>query len=180
MLGGLVDEVKDLQELGVKENFFKNALNEEVQVDSLLAYNRDRVANFERERFDWLNRYEMIKPKPQDEHRTEWETRQTRENLALLQKDLSDNRMRLFEERQVILKLQNENNQLKKKHGLDQEVMNTLVNYCNPIEQTVIYSKGKKPSRLYLTRHPNKVCEQRFEPGLQPSRAAKGGLSFKE
>jgi hypothetical protein len=147
MLGGLVDEIKELQDLGVKENFFKNALNEETQVDSFLAYTRDRVAQFEKERFDWLKRYEMIRVKAEDEHKVEWETRQVREAIALMQKDLSDNRMRLFEERQLVLKLQNENNQLTRKHGLDQKVMNTLVAHCNPIEQTVIYSKGNKPSR---------------------------------
>lgn len=157
MLGGLVDEVKTLQDLGVKENFFKNALNEETQVDSFLAYTRDRVAQFEKERFDWLKRYEMIRVKAEDEHRLEWDTRQVREAIALMQKDLSDNRMRLFEERQLILKLQNENNQLKRKNGLDQQVMNTLVAHCNPIEQTVIYSKGNKPSSISLSRYLHKV-----------------------
>jgi hypothetical protein len=148
MLGGLVQQVETVQELGVKENFFKNALNEECHVDSLLAYNRNRVAKFEDERLEWLRRYEMLKPRPEDEHRMEWDVRELKDQIALLQKDLSDNRVKLFEERQLILKAQSENAQLKKRANLDQQVAATLVAHCNPIEQTVVYNKGQKPSNL--------------------------------
>jgi hypothetical protein len=144
-------EVINSDPQSVKANFFKNALNEETQVDSLLAYHRQRIANFENERGDWLQRYEQIKIRPEESHRTEWELRQLKDSIAQLQKSLSDGRVRLFEERQLIMKIQNENTQLKKKANIDQQVKSTLVTHCNPIEQTVVYQKGHKPGSLKLT-----------------------------
>ena len=147
MIGGLVDEIKDLQVLNVKENFFKTALNEETYVDTLLAYNRRRVANFEKERQDWLRRFEMVRVKPEEQHRSEWELRQLKDSIAILQKDLSDNRLRLFEERQQILKLQAENEQLERRGQMEQKAADVLISHCTPVEQTIVYNAGKKPGR---------------------------------
>jgi hypothetical protein len=41
-----------------KEDFFKTALNEETQVNSLTAYYRQKIASFEAERFEWMTRFE--------------------------------------------------------------------------------------------------------------------------
>ena len=129
-----------------KEDFFKTALNEETEVNSLLAYYRERISNFERERFEWLSRFEQVKLSQEQKHKLEWDVRRSKDEIADLQRALSDARLKLFEEKQISLKLSAENEQLLERADCDGRKIGELMNVCNPVEQKIIFKKNQKPS----------------------------------
>jgi hypothetical protein len=53
--------------------------------------------------------------------------------MSELQKALSESRMKLFEERQMLLKYRAENESLLERHGEDQRRVNELVGLANPV-----------------------------------------------
>jgi len=129
-----------------REDLFKTALNEETEVDSLLAYYRERIANFEKERFEWIGRFEQVKLSQEEKHRTEWDLRRAKDEIADLQRALSDARLKIFEEKQLNLKLSSENAQLMERADLDKNKIGNLVNACNLVEQKIVFKRNEKPS----------------------------------
>lgn len=135
------------QQEKAQQDFFKAALNEETEVNSLLAYYRQRIAAFEKERFDWLSRFEQVKLSQEEKHNLEWDIRRAKDEIADLQRALSDSRLKLFEEKQMGLKLSSENEQLAERADMDTRKIGELVDACNPMEQKVILRKGQKPCK---------------------------------
>jgi coiled-coil domain-containing protein 77 len=56
-----------------KERLFKLAYNEESEANTLLAFYRDRIHNFDLEREEWLQKLELVKMSQQEQHKTQWE-----------------------------------------------------------------------------------------------------------
>lgn len=130
-----------------KQDFFKTALNEETQIDSLLTYYRQKISNFENERFEWISRFQQLKLSKEEQHRGEWDLKRAKDEIADLQRALSDARLKLFEEKQLKLKYQNENEQLNDRVFDDRKKIGELMNICKPVEQKVVFRKNKKPSK---------------------------------
>lgn len=82
-----------------KEDFFKTALNEETEVNSLIAYYRQKISAFEAERFEWMARFEQLKLSQEEKHKQEWDLKRSKNEIADLQRALSDSRVKLFEEK---------------------------------------------------------------------------------
>uniref|UniRef100_A0A672VCQ7 Coiled-coil domain containing 77 n=1 Tax=Strigops habroptila TaxID=2489341 RepID=A0A672VCQ7_STRHB len=79
----------------------------------LLEYYRKTIADFDREHEDLVKRLERYKETYDEQHKLQWEVRQREEEIAELQKALSDMQVYLFQEREHVLRLYAENDRLK-------------------------------------------------------------------
>ena len=80
----------------------------------LLAYYRTRLGEFEQELSEAAARTSAIEVSHEELHRTQWELKVRHEEVAELQRALSDANVYLFDEREQVLKLQAENDQVSK------------------------------------------------------------------
>ena len=78
----------------------------------LLAYYRTRIGEFERDLEDAAKHTSAIEVSHEELHRTQWELKVRHEEVAELQRALSDANVYLFDEREQVLKLQAENDQV--------------------------------------------------------------------
>ena len=78
----------------------------------LLSYYRTRIGEFERELDEAAKRTSAIEVSHEELHRTQWELKVRHEEVAELQRALSDANVYLFDEREQVLKLQAENDQV--------------------------------------------------------------------
>ena len=78
----------------------------------LLSYYRTRIGEFERDLEDAAARTSAIEVSHEELHRTQWELKVRHEEVAELQRALSDANVYLFDEREQVLKLQAENDQV--------------------------------------------------------------------
>ena len=79
----------------------------------LLLYYRERVEKSERDYQEALNAIDSIKLSHQDYHTLYWELHQRVNEIADLQKEISNSRLFLAEERKQLLKAVQENDALK-------------------------------------------------------------------
>ncbi|NXL94021.1 CCD77 protein, partial [Alectura lathami] len=79
----------------------------------LLEYYRKKIADFDEEHEDLVKRLERYKETYDEQHKLQWEVRQREEEIAELQKALSDMQIYLFQEREQVLRLYAENDRLK-------------------------------------------------------------------
>lgn len=141
-----IGKVSDLD----RERFFRMALNEEIEVNSLLAYYRDRINEFDSQREDWLAKYNKVRT-PQDEaHKQEWELQKRREEVNELQHTLEEGKLVLYNERQEIMDLIKENDQLKLKELEDRKKINELMLLGEPVEEEVVFYKDVKPGKFFF------------------------------
>lgn len=79
----------------------------------LIEYYRKKIGEYDIEREEIFKRIESIKLTMDDQHKLQWELRQKDDEIAELQKALSDMQVFLFQEREQVLKLYAENDRLK-------------------------------------------------------------------
>lgn len=85
-------------------------------------------------------------------HRTQWELRVRHEEIAELQRALSDANVYLFDEREQVLKLQAENDQLKIQELEDRRRIQHLLALTQPVSQEVTFFRDCRPAKM--TRFP--------------------------
>jgi predicted site-specific integrase-resolvase len=95
-----------------KDELYRIGLNDDSEVNPLTAYYRHRINRFEQERLETIKHIERIKVSVEEKHRAEWDIQRSKEVVAELQKSLSDARTKLYDERQITLKLKAENDSL--------------------------------------------------------------------
>ncbi len=76
------------------------AVNDEEELNSLLAYYRDRINDINRERQEWLERLEQCHLNQEEKHQLEWTLQKRSDEVAELQRTLTEFKVQLFEERQ--------------------------------------------------------------------------------
>ena len=81
----------------------------------LLEYYRKKIGEYDIEREELIKRLEKFKQTLDDQHKLQWELRQKDDEIAELQKAVSDMQVFLFQEREQVLKLYAENDRLKVK-----------------------------------------------------------------
>ena len=79
----------------------------------LLEYYRKKIGEYDAERDDLMKRLDKFKETLDDQHKLQWELRQRDDEIAELQKAISDMQVFLFQEREQVLKLYAENDRLK-------------------------------------------------------------------
>lgn len=79
----------------------------------LLEYYRKKIGEYDVEREEIFKRLDSLKGTMDDQHKLQWELRQKDDEIAELQKAISDMQVFLFKEREQVLKLYAENDRLK-------------------------------------------------------------------
>lgn len=128
----------------------KLAVNDENEMNTLLTYYRARLADFDKERQEWIEKLEVLRYSQEDKHKNDWELQKRNNEIAELQKTLSEFKLSLFDERQHILKLKKENDLLKIKELDDRKKIAELLSMTNSIEEEVIMYKDLRPGEIPL------------------------------
>eukprot|EP00943_MAST-04B_sp_MAST-4B-sp1_P008619 g8619.t1 len=118
----------------------------------LLTYYRNRLREFEKERSVMIKRMNAIEVSHEELHRTQWDLRVRQEEIAELQRALSDANVYLFDEREQVLKLQAENDQLKIQELEDRRRIQHLLALTQPVSQEVTFFRDCRPAKM--TRFP--------------------------
>lgn len=84
----------------------------------LLEYYQKKMANCESENEDLLKKLELYREACEEQHKLEWNLQQREEEIAELQKALSDMQVCLFQEREHVLRLYSENDRLRIRYWL--------------------------------------------------------------
>ncbi|OWK62478.1 Coiled-coil domain-containing protein 77 [Lonchura striata] len=79
----------------------------------LLEYYRKKIADFDEEHEELVKRLEKYKQTYDEQHQLQWEVCSLEEEIAELQKALSDMQVYLFQEKEQVLRLCSENDRLK-------------------------------------------------------------------
>ena len=108
----------------------------------LVKFYRDRVNDFERERDELIQRVDAVGIRRSELHQAEWELKKRTDEVTDLQKALSDAHAYLFEERERLLKIQTENDELKLQEAEDRHRIQHLLGLLNPGVEGISFSKG--------------------------------------
>ncbi|XP_077196104.1 coiled-coil domain-containing protein 77 [Paroedura picta] len=153
----------------------------------LLEYYRKKIAQFDEEHEELVKRLEKYKATYDEQHKLQWEMRQREEEIAELQKALSDMQVYLFQEREHVLRLYAENDRLKIRELEDRKKIQHLLALVGPDNGEVTYfhkeppHKVTIPQRLIKSKDPYERNENStLKTGVKSSAskpAAKGGKS---
>eukprot|EP00940_MAST-03C_sp_MAST-3C-sp2_P001419 g1419.t1 len=106
-------EVGKVKNALVKRMRGVNKWEDEIASSELLHYYRNRVDSFEKERSDAMDRLDSIEVAYKDAHRVEWELRLREEEIAELQRALSDSHVLHQDMKRDISSLRDENERLR-------------------------------------------------------------------
>ena len=87
------------------------------------------------------------------QHKSQWELRQREEEIAELQKALSDMQVYLFQEREHVLRLYAENDRLKIRELEDRKKIQHLLNLPHGMEPEITYFHKQPPARAVIGQH---------------------------
>lgn len=113
-----------------------------------MNYYRDQVSQFENERQYALKRFADIEVSYEQLHKAKWDLHVKEEEISELQKGLSDANVYLFDEREQVLRLQAENDQLKMEQMEDRRRIQHLLALTQPIKQEVTFFKDCRPGKV--------------------------------
>jgi predicted nucleic acid-binding Zn-ribbon protein len=116
-------------------------------IATLLSHYQERIRDFERERLEWLQRYEQVKLNLDSKIYKQRDLRKARDEILDIQRAVSEVRIQLFEEKQFKYKLEVENAELEHKIRVDENKMGDLIDVYEAVEQNIVCKKGKKPGK---------------------------------
>ncbi|XP_010007565.1 PREDICTED: coiled-coil domain-containing protein 77 [Nestor notabilis] len=122
----------------------------------LLEYYRKTIADFDREHEDLVKRLERYKETYDEQHKLQWEVRQREEEIAELQKALSDMQVYLFQEREHVLRLYSENDRLKIRELEDRKKIQYLLALMGTDKGEVTYFHKEPPHKVTVLQRPAK------------------------
>ncbi|KAM6090082.1 coiled-coil domain-containing protein 77 isoform 5-T6 [Theristicus caerulescens] len=114
----------------------------------LLEYYRKKIADFDEEHEDLVKRLERYKETYDEQHKLQWEVRQREEEIAELQKALSDMQIYLFQEREHVLRLYSENDRLKIRELEDRKKIQHLLALVGTDTGEVTYFHKEPPHKV--------------------------------
>ncbi|KFO06961.1 Coiled-coil domain-containing protein 77, partial [Balearica regulorum gibbericeps] len=125
----------------------------------LLEYYRKKIAEFDEEHEDLAKRLERYKETYDEQHKLQWEVRQREEEIAELQKALSDMQVYLFQEREHVLRLYSENDRLKIRELEDRKKIQHLLALLGTDKGEVTYFHKEPPHKVTVLQRPVKSRE---------------------
>ncbi|KAM9247120.1 coiled-coil domain-containing protein 77 [Leptosomus discolor] len=125
----------------------------------LLEYYRKKIADFDEEHEDLVKRLERYKETYDEQHKLQWEVRQREEEIAELQKALSDMQVYLFQEREHVLRLYSENDRLKIRELEDRKKIQHLLALVGTEKGEVTYFHKEPPHKVTVLQRPAKSRE---------------------
>lgn len=114
----------------------------------LLEYYQKKMANCESENEDLLKKLELYREACEEQHKLEWNLQQREEEIAELQKALSDMQVCLFQEREHVLRLYSENDRLRIRELEDKKKIQNLLALVGPDAGEVTYFHKEPPHRI--------------------------------
>uniref|UniRef100_A0A1I8JHI9 Coiled-coil domain containing 77 n=2 Tax=Macrostomum lignano TaxID=282301 RepID=A0A1I8JHI9_9PLAT len=111
----------------------------------LLDYYRRKVQDLDADHQQLEHRLQEFSAACGDQHRLQWELRQREDEIAELQKALSDLQVYLFQERDQVLRLYAENDRLKIKELQDRKKMAHLLQISGVSDSEVTYFLKEPP-----------------------------------
>ncbi|NXE89858.1 CCD77 protein, partial [Menura novaehollandiae] len=125
----------------------------------LLEYYRKKISDFDEEYEDLVKRLERYKETYDEQHQLQWEVRHLEEEIAELQKALSDMQIYLFQEREHVLRLYAENDRLKIRELEDRKRIQHLLALVGTDEE-VTYFHNEPPHKVTIPQRPAESHEQ--------------------
>ncbi|XP_046765146.1 coiled-coil domain-containing protein 77 isoform X4 [Gallus gallus] len=120
----------------------------------LLEYYRKKIADFDEEHEDLVKRLERYKETYDEQHKLQWEVHQREEEIAELQKALSDMQVYLFQEREHVLRLYSENDRLKIRELEDRKKIQHLLALVGTDAGEVTYFHKEPPHKVTVLQRP--------------------------
>ncbi|KFZ52732.1 Coiled-coil domain-containing protein 77, partial [Podiceps cristatus] len=114
----------------------------------LLEYYRKKIASFDEEHDDLVKRLERYKETYDEQRKLQWEVCQREEEIAELQKALSDMQVYLFQEREHVLRLYSENDRLKIRELEDRKRIQHLLALVGTDEGEITYFHKEPPHKV--------------------------------
>ncbi|XP_057246062.1 coiled-coil domain-containing protein 77 [Malurus melanocephalus] len=125
----------------------------------LLEHYRKKIADFDEEHDELIKKLEKYKQTYDDQHQLQWEVRHLEEEIAELQKALSDMQVYLFQEREQVLRLYSENDRLKIRELEDRKRIQQLLALVGTDEE-VTYFRKEPPQKVTVKQKPAESQEQ--------------------
>uniref|UniRef100_A0A8P0SV18 Coiled-coil domain containing 77 n=2 Tax=Canis lupus familiaris TaxID=9615 RepID=A0A8P0SV18_CANLF len=130
----------------------------------LLEYYQKKMAECEAENEDLLKKLELYKEACEAQHKLEWDLQQREEEIAELQKALSDIQVCLFQEREHVLRLYSENDRLRIRELEDKKKIQNLLALVGTTDTgEVTYFYKEPPNKVSILSKTNQavgICEQ--------------------
>ncbi|XP_068859801.1 coiled-coil domain-containing protein 77 isoform X3 [Aphelocoma coerulescens] len=126
----------------------------------LLEYYRKKIADFDEEHEELVKRLEKYKQAYDEQHQLQWEVRHLEEEIAELQKALSDMQVYLFQEKEQVLRLYSENDRLKLRELEDRKRIQQLLALLGTDDGEVTYFHKEPPHKVTVPQRPAETQEQ--------------------
>ncbi|XP_039564137.1 coiled-coil domain-containing protein 77 isoform X2 [Passer montanus] len=126
----------------------------------LLEYYRKKIADFDEEHEELVKRLEKYKQTYDEQHQLQWEVRHLEEEIAELQKALSDMQVYLFQEKEQVLRLYSENDRLKLRELEDRKKIQQLLAILGADEGEITYFHKEPPHKVTVLQRPAETQEQ--------------------
>uniref|UniRef100_A0A673UK00 Coiled-coil domain containing 77 n=1 Tax=Suricata suricatta TaxID=37032 RepID=A0A673UK00_SURSU len=133
----------------------------------LLEYYQKKMSECEAENEDLLKKLELYKETCERQHKLEWDLQQREEEIAELQKALSDMQVCLFQEREHALRLYSENDRLRIRELEDKKTIQNLLTLVGTDTGEVTYFFKEPPNKVSIfqkTIQAAGACEQNEPP----------------
>ena len=134
----------------------------------LLEYYRQKISEYDGEYEKLLKKLEKYKCTYEHVHKSEWEIRQREEEIAELQKALSDMQVFLFQEREHVLRLYAENDRLKMKELEDRKRIQHLLTLTQPLTAETTYFFQEPLAKVVVQQHGKKSAVPSLRSGRGP------------
>ncbi|KAM5300039.1 coiled-coil domain-containing protein 77 isoform 2-T2 [Ctenodactylus gundi] len=129
----------------------------------LLEYYQKKMAECDTEHVDLLKKLELYREACEAQHTLEWDLQQREEEIAELQKALSDMQVCLFQEREHALRLHSENDRLRIRELEDKKKIQSLLALVGTDSGEVTYFYKEPPHKVTILQNTIQavgVCEQ--------------------
>lgn len=127
----------------------------------LLEYYQKRMAECEEENEDLLKKLELYREACEVQHKLEWDLQQREEEIAELQKALSDMQVCLFQEREHVLRLYSENDRLRIRELEDKKKIQNLLALVGTDTREVTYFYKEPPNKVSILQSTLRAADAR-------------------
>ncbi|KAM4035918.1 coiled-coil domain-containing protein 77 isoform 1-T2 [Anomaloglossus baeobatrachus] len=141
----------------------------------LLEYYRRKIAEFDEEHEDLVTRLEQYKATYEEQHKLQWEMRQREEEIAELQKALSDMQVYLFQEREHVLRLYSENDRLKIRELDDRKKIQRLLALVGTSGGEITYFHKEPPNKVTVPQRSIQTGDPHDRKEQRPGRVGAAG-----
>ncbi|XP_064632480.1 coiled-coil domain-containing protein 77-like [Lineus longissimus] len=137
----------------------------------LLEYYRKKIADYDVEQEVVVGKLEEYRKTYEDQHKIQYEVRSREEEIAELQKALSDMQVYLFQEREHVLRLYAENDRLKIRELEDRKKIQHLLALNGATESEITYFLKEPPAKAIVPQKlPKKLQEDLKRDAYKPTK----------